>query len=242
MAVAGRQGCLALEAASMQSKSSGSKLMAAASSARDFLMQPHALAVSRNFGTSSPALSNLVNILNDEIKHEKDNYIQPEPIKSGPPAPFVLSESLDDTLLSLKRTYKGEEIHIDLHVNNQPSPEYTDDDSGAEDGNEEVLTTVVFNVTVTKEAKALVFECESDGTFVAINHVSHEPKDGHVSESFYTGPVFEELDENLQNEFRSYLQERGITEDLGEYLRHLIYDKEQKEYVGWLQKVRDFVK
>ena len=35
---------------------------------------------------------------------------------------------------------------------------------------------------------------------------------------------------------------RGITEELGEYLRHLIYDKEQKEYVAWLSKVRDFVK
>ena len=35
---------------------------------------------------------------------------------------------------------------------------------------------------------------------------------------------------------------RGVTEELGEYLRHLIYDKEQREYVAWLSKVRDFVK
>jgi hypothetical protein len=31
--------------------------------------------------------------------------------------------------------------------------------------------------------------------------------------------VFGELDEALQDSFRAYLAERGITEDLGEYLR-----------------------
>lgn len=33
---------------------------------------------------------------------------------------------------------------------------------------------------------------------VTVMHVSYEPKEGHTSESAYTGPVFEELDENLQ--------------------------------------------
>lgn len=33
---------------------------------------------------------------------------------------------------------------------------------------------------------------------VTVMHVSYEPKDGHTSESAYTGPVFEELDEELQ--------------------------------------------
>jgi hypothetical protein len=35
---------------------------------------------------------------------------------------------------------------------------------------------------------------------------------------------------------------RGVTEELGEYLRHLIYDKEQREYVAWLERVKSFVK
>jgi hypothetical protein len=34
---------------------------------------------------------------------------------------------------------------------------------------------------------------------------------------------------------------RGINEDLGEYLRHLMFDKEQQEYMGWLQRVQEFV-
>jgi hypothetical protein len=38
----------------------------------------------------------------------------------------------------------------------------------------------------TQAGSALVFECESDGTYVAINHMSHEPSAGHPSESYYT--------------------------------------------------------
>ena len=60
--------------------------------------------------------------------------------------------------------------------------------------------------------ETLLLECESDGTYVVITHVSLEPKAGFDSESMFTGPVFEELDENLQREFQAYLVERGVTE------------------------------
>lgn len=40
----------------------------------------------------------------------------------------------------------------------------------------------------------------------------------------------QELDDELQEHFRSYLTARGINEDLGEYLRFLLFDKEQVQY------------
>lgn len=180
----------------------------------------------------------LANVLKQEIAVEEEEYAKPADIGGGPPAPFVLSEVPDDTLLTLTRSFKDETVSVDLHVNNQPAQEYGDENTNEEG---EALSTVTFNVTVSKGDKCLVFECESDGTFVAISHLTHEPKDGQPSESFYTGPVFGELDEVLQAEFRQYLQDRGITEELGEYLRHLVYDKEQREYMQWLKKVHSFV-
>ncbi|GAX79309.1 hypothetical protein CEUSTIGMA_g6750.t1 [Chlamydomonas eustigma] len=198
-------------------------------------------AATRSFSTSQTSFtSNLLKVLKEEIKHEEEGYEKPEEIKSGPPAPFTLQESADgDTLLTLKRKFNGEDIAVDLHVNNQPSHDMGDGENANEDG--ETLNLVTFNVTVTKGSSSLVFECESDGTYVGIVHLSHEPKDGHSSESSYTGPVFAELDESLQNEMSQYLSDRGVTEELGEYLRHLIYDKEQREYMAWLKKVGDFV-
>lgn len=55
--------------------------------------------------TTSPLLgSNLLNVLKEEIKHEKEGYAKPQEIASGPPAPFTLSEASDgDTLLTLVR-------------------------------------------------------------------------------------------------------------------------------------------
>lgn len=188
---------------------------------------------------SSASARDLAKVLAEELAVEEEGYAKPPEVASGPPAPFTLSEVPGDTLLSLTRTFQGEEISVDLHVNNQPAQDYGDENTN-DDG--EALSTVAFNTTVTKGGDALVFECESDGTYVSITHISHEPKQGNDSESIYTGPVFDELDETLQTEMRQYLQTRGITEELGEYLRHLIYDKEQREYMGWLKKVHAFVK
>lgn len=44
-----------------------------------------------------------------------------------------------------------------------------------------------------------------------------------------------------QGQFGKYLEDRGITAELGEYLRFLIYDKEQREYQNWLSEVEAFV-
>lgn len=111
-----------------------------------------------------------------------------------------------------------------------------EDEDEAVEGNE-----INFNVTVTKGDQSLVFECASDGSYLDIRHISLEPSSGLESETMYTGPVFDELDEGLQEDFQTYLEERGITEDIGQYLKHLLYDKEQTEYMAWLDKVRKFV-
>jgi hypothetical protein len=46
---------------------------------------------------------------------------------------------------------------------------------------------VTFNVTVTKGESSLVFECVSDGTYLDVRHVSHEPAGAPESETAYTG-------------------------------------------------------
>ncbi len=53
--------------------------------------------------------------------------------------------------------------------------------------------------------------------------------------------MFGELDEDLQKELIAYLAARGVTEELGSYLFTLLYDKEQREYMRWLERLRKFV-
>jgi hypothetical protein len=187
----------------------------------------------------SPQLSS---ILAKEIKHEKTVAEKSDVVAAGPPAPFVLHSKLGDTAVSLTRDFKGEKISVDCSVNMQDSLggiALGDDDEDESEMDE--AADVQFNVTVTKADKALVFECVSDGTYLDIRHVSLEPAEGIDSDTVFTGPVFSELDSELQDSFREYVAERGINEDLGEYLRHLMFDKEQEEYVHWLEGVKTFV-
>lgn len=178
-------------------------------------------------------------VLADEYKYERENYSRDPVVAAGPPAPFTLSEAPGDTEIVLKRKYNNEEIIVSATVNEQPEPEVI----GNEDDDEEQVDTLVsFYVSVIKGDQSAVFECSSDGTYLQIDHVSLEPKDGFDSKTMYTGPVFFELDPNVKNEFQQFLQERGIDEQLGEYLRHLIYDKEQQEYTNWLNKFQQFLK
>jgi hypothetical protein len=96
-----------------------------------------------------------------------------------------------------------------------------DDDEGGLGGEEEdEAADVNFNVTVTRGGSSLVFECVSDGSYVDVRHVSLEPA-GRVedSDTAFTGPVFGELDDAMQEAFRGFIAERGIDENLGEYLR-----------------------
>lgn len=114
-----------------------------------------------------------------------------------------------------------------------------------EEGDE--LPSVVFSVAITKEDKMMTFQCEADGENIAIRHVSladaedmEEDEDGMEYQP-YTGPVFDELDDTLQQAFADYLEERGITADFGMYLMELVHDKLEVEYMNWLQRARDFV-
>jgi complement component 1 Q subcomponent-binding protein len=57
----------------------------------------------------------------------------------------------------------------------------------------------------------------------------------------YSGPPFPQLDEDLQVLLESYLAERGVDTELAIFIPEYIDVKEQKEYLGWLKKVKDFV-
>lgn len=52
---------------------------------------------------------------------------------------------------------------------------------------------------------------------------------------------FDHLDENLQNDFEAFLEERGIDSSLALFIPDLAEHKEQTEYVKWLSGVKKFI-
>ncbi|KAL4427157.1 hypothetical protein ABPG77_001161 [Micractinium sp. CCAP 211/92] len=215
------------------------KIAVLPAAARSVQQTVSAAAAARGFRSSSVRSFSLLEALRSEIGYEKESYEQPPEVSAGPPAGFTLTESRGDTLMTLTKQHGGETVTVDVMVNDQPEEELVqDEESGAVDAD----VGVVFTAAVTKGGKSLVFECKSDGQYLEVLHASLEPADGEVEDSAYTGPVYEELDEELQAKFEQYLAERGITQELGAYLLPLIHDKEQREYMHWLEGVEAFVR
>ena len=64
---------------------------------------------------------------------------------------------------------------------------------------------------------------------------------GSEANAAYGGPIFDELDETLQNAFYDYLAQRGVDDELAGRLADYCSSKEQLEYVTFLQGVEKFV-
>lgn len=63
----------------------------------------------------------------------------------------------------------------------------------------------------------------------------------HPADLYNVACQFDHLDEALQGDFESFLEERGIDSNLALFIPDLAEYKEQKEYVKWLQNVKKFI-
>ena len=59
-------------------------------------------------------------------------------------------------------------------------------------------------------------------------------------EEVYGGPVFDQLDETLQDAFYEYLADRKIDSDMSFFILAFSRSKEQSEYVNWIKNVAEF--
>lgn len=205
---------------------------------------------------SSPVTEGLASILRDELKIEKERYRTPEAVLEGPPGGYELEDRPACSVLLLSRSFGDEEVFVEVDLDAQRED---DEMAGDEDEDEEAdeddgeLAPVTFTVNIVKGGRVLAFSCETEGEDVAIAHVSLSDTAGGDSEGEdeedeedddyppYTGPLFTELDDTLQQAFTDYLEERGINADFGAYLVELVHDKLEVEYMGWLRRVQDFV-
>lgn len=53
--------------------------------------------------------------------------------------------------------------------------------------------------------------------------------------------VSRELDDELQDSLFTYLEERGIDEQLAIFLHEYMRDKEKTEFIGWMQSVKSYI-
>jgi complement component 1 Q subcomponent-binding protein, mitochondrial len=94
-----------------------------------------------------------------------------------------------------------------------------------------------------KDGSAMVFDCIASVDFDITNvrHVPPKNASDPFDESMYFGPVFDTLDETMQQSFREYLRARHVDENLALFVLAYANDKEQRERMNFLRGMTSLV-
>ncbi|SBS87198.1 mitochondrial acidic protein MAM33, putative [Plasmodium ovale curtisi] len=189
---------------------------------------------------ASSEAQKLSEVVKSEVQHEKSNYEAPENIKkflqtSG----WKFEEQEGDVNMVLTKNVDGMKIIIDFQL---VSP------FQAEGENEAQAEMTDFSVTVEKPNKqgGITFYCttlQNDEKFrYMIGNVKYyKNEEGKNSVSAYNGPEFEDLDDSLQTSLDEWLANLGVDSELCDFIDSCSIDKEQREYMSWLQNISNFI-
>ncbi|KAI9341811.1 mitochondrial glycoprotein [Zopfochytrium polystomum] len=221
---------------------------------------PRASAPLRAFSASTASRSHsagdrdLEQKLREELKFETEEAPEePKEVKSYlSKGVFKVESKPGEKETTLTRTFGNEKISVIFSTDSlNEEPNFDEDES-------EEPKTVPINLTVVCEKKAGGVDAGAlelsvtleDGSFF-IDSVNFFPTSSLASDTSaegdwqrrgrYGGPVFGDLDEQLQDLFHQFLSERGFDEELAAFLPSFIEVKEQAEYSAWLKSVGEWV-
>lgn len=189
--------------------------------------------------------SPLTDLLRTEIDHEetnKENDIEYEDVKKIVLKSFTISEQPGYGEVILRRTHGDEKIEVFFHVQgiDDDGMDFSEDEQeGADDETPNV--GVNFRVEITKGTTKVQIDAVG-GQELDVHSVRILPVDANPAEEgkFYNGPEFGELEDDLQEAFLDYLEERKIDGDLAYFILSHSRTKEQSEYVNWLKNLERF--
>ncbi|KAL5226677.1 hypothetical protein ABZP36_014942 [Zizania latifolia] len=204
---------------------------------------------------------NLPGAIDVEIR-EAQEYLasdEQEPLPEN--FPFEILDEEGMSVVVLKRDYKDENIEVIVSMLNlEAGPEFDgeeeedegknsskDDEDEDEDEDESAGdSSISLKVVVSKDSgPKLEFTCTAFREEITIDDmlIVESTTATEVEEKFpYEGPEFTELPVNVQKGLFKYLEQRGITLPTTNYMHDYMVTKQTKEYVGWMTKLKDFVR
>ncbi|CCA73728.1 related to mitochondrial p32 family protein [Serendipita indica DSM 11827] len=216
----------------------------------------------RTFSISARAFADtatnktLLETLTSELNHEKENAAEdpavPEFIeefqKSGN---WSIEQKPGHDEVFLVKKHGNETVQVSFAISDIDNSEMFEEDLSEE---EDVDTAfpVRCSITVSKPSGgALAFEAVAQHGMLQIENVAYY-QDGKLATELtpeaefkrrgtYAGPMFDHLDQSLQEAFEEYLKARKVDSDLALFIPEYAAWKEQQEYVSWLDGVKNFV-
>lgn len=186
---------------------------------------------------------NLLAVLDEEIQCAVESDPPTQDVKPKGTIPFEIEDLPGVQTIELRRKYGNEEIKVEVLSGDNGDG---NDEEGS--GNDTASGGIQVNLTVSVAKGGgpfLEFICTGYADAVSIEGMAVKQKQPTESDAVdpipYEGPPFNDLDENLQKGFHKYLEVRGITPSLSNYLCEYMINKESKEYTNWLKNVKEFV-
>ncbi|PON37366.1 Mitochondrial glycoprotein [Parasponia andersonii] len=185
----------------------------------------------------------LLRVIESEIQcaTETDDHDGVDEVPNG--FPFEIQDNPGLQTITLKRKYQGEDIQVEVHMPDLVTGEQNDDDdNGDEDSEKSVQSSIPLVVNVSKkDGPSLEFSVTAYPDEIAIEALSVKHPENSDDQIAYEGPDFHDLDENLQKSFHKYLEIRGIKPSTTNFLHEYMINKDSREYLVWLQKLKKFV-
>ncbi|KAJ3127964.1 Mitochondrial acidic protein mam33 [Nowakowskiella sp. JEL0407] len=229
------------------------------------ILSRSALVSSRSFSVSAFARSqglvdkDLVQKLKEEHAYELENGESetPEFLKSFQNLGiWKIEDKTGEKEVTLSRTFGSEKISVIFSTDALNTAE---EDMGEGDEESEPESPYAVNLTIIMEKKsaghdhgAIEVVATLQDSQIYIDNVSFNSSSSLAVDTTaeadwqrrgkYGGPIFQDLDEDLQDLFQKYIEERGIDENFSNFIPSYLEYKEQKEYVSWLKNVEKFVK
>jgi len=194
-----------------------------------------------NRAFSGAAASKASKVLSAEVKHEEEQYEQSKELKAFlKNTPFSFKESDGDVNMILERELGNKAIRIEWQLASPFDPNMED-----EEGEPEESTSLWVTVEDKSDGSGLTFNCSTqtgeDHRYVIGNVKAFATAEEKESVSSYNGPDFEDLDDKLQEGFDEYLAEIGMSSEVCDFVDAMALDKEQREYVRWLNMSKTFL-
>lgn len=187
----------------------------------------------------------LLRFIESEITcaQETDDFGAGEEVPSN--FPFKIVDNPGNQTITLKRTYQGEEIQVEVHMPDLVTGEEHDhqDDDKDDESERATQSSIPLSVSVSKkDGPSLEFSCVAYPDEIVIDSLSVKNPDFSDEQIPYDGPDFQDLDEALQKSFHKYLEIRGIKPSTTNFLHEYMINKDSREYLVWLNKLKNFIK
>ncbi|KAJ3197096.1 Mitochondrial acidic protein mam33 [Irineochytrium annulatum] len=164
---------------------------------------------------------------------------------------FKIEDKLGDKEVTLVRTKGNEKISVIFSTDSLPDSADVDESEEGMEPEPVEVTVIVEKTSGGEDHGALQFATavtedtffiESVSYFNSSKLTADETAEGDWQRrGRYGGPVFQDLDEELQDKFHDFLKERGFDEDLAVFITQYVNYKEQNEYTEWLKQVANWV-